>query len=405
MLTGRKYKLLLTDEQAAYAEQIGGACRAVWNTGLHQRREYRTRGAWMNYGPQCTELADAKREHAWLANVPGHCLQQTLKDLDAACRTHGTLRVRWRSKRRWAPSFRFPEGSKITVERLGKRKARAKLPKLGWVLLRWSRHLNGQVRSATLARDGTQWFVSFLVEDGKNTPDQHERGGAVGVERGVAAPVACSDGTMRGREFTTPGEARRYRRLQQQLSRQQKGSANREKTKATMRRLKRRERDRREDFTAWAGSRLATAHGMVIIENLPTKNMTASATGTVEAPGTNVRQKAGLNRAILDKGWHKLELAARSAARYTGARVVKVPAPYTSQRCSRCRRVEPESRESQAVFRCTTCGHHENADVNAAKNVLADGLSVSACGDSPSGGSAKQELAETREVLPLHPAA
>jgi putative transposase len=70
-------------------------------------------------------------EHPWLAQVPGHCLQQTLMDLDKACRTHGTFKVHWRSGRRWAPSFRFPEGSKMVVEELNRRHARVKLPKLG----------------------------------------------------------------------------------------------------------------------------------------------------------------------------------------------------------------------------------------------------------------------------------
>lgn len=143
----------------------------------------------------------------------------------------------------------------------------------------------------------------------------------------------------------------------------------------------------------------------MVLEDLRTRIMTSTAKGTIAAPGSQVRQKAGLNRAILDKGWHQLELALRSAARYTGCRVVKVPAAYTSQTCSRCRSVDPASRESQARFRCTTCGHAENADVNAAKNVLADGLSVSACGDLGNGRSVKQEPAGTREVLPPQPAA
>jgi putative transposase len=213
----------------------------------------------------------------------------------------------------------------------------------------------------------------------------------VGVDRGVTVAVACSDGTMRDRQFRTPGEARRYLALQKKLSRQRKGSANRKKTVAAMRQVKRRERDRRTDFVSWTANRLATGHGMVAVEKLNTRNMTRSAKGTVEEPGSRVAQKAGLNRAILDKGWHKLQLALENVARYTGATIVKVPAAYTSQRCSACRTVDPESRESQAVFRCTTCGHAENADVNAAKNVLADGLSVSACGDLGATRSVKQE--------------
>ena len=150
--------------------------------------------------------------------------------------------------------------------------------------------------------------------------------------------------------------------------------------------------------------RLATRHRLVALEDLRTRGMTASAKGTVEQPGSNVRQKAGLNRSILDKGWHAFELALHNVARYTGTKIVKVPAAYTSQRCSACCSVDPESRESQAVFRCTTCGHEEHADVNAAKNVLADGLSVSACGDLGASRSVKQEPAGNREGLLLQPA-
>jgi putative transposase len=172
-----------------------------------------------------------------------------------------------------------------------------------------------------------------------------------------------------------------------------------------MRRLQRRERDRREEFCDWTANRLATRHGLVAIEALRVRNMTRSARGTLERPGSKVRQKAGLNRSILDKGWYKLQLAVENVARYTGTTIVKVPAPYTSQTCHACTHVDPKSRESQAEFRCTSCGHQDNADVNAAKNVLAAGLAVSACGDLGTSRSAKQEPAGTREVLPLPPAA
>ncbi|MGW1614712.1 helix-turn-helix domain-containing protein [Streptomyces sp. NPDC002285] len=108
MLCGRRYRLRLTAGHAVMCEEFGSICRAVWNTGLDQRRQYRRRGAWMNYVPQAAELADAKRDHSWLKAAPSHVLQQTLKDLDRACREHGTFKVRWRSKARWAPSLAFP---------------------------------------------------------------------------------------------------------------------------------------------------------------------------------------------------------------------------------------------------------------------------------------------------------
>ncbi len=127
--------------------------------------------------------------------------------------------------------------------------------------------------------------------------------------------------------------------------------------------------------------------------------MTASAKGTVAEPGRNVRAKAGLNRAILDKGWHRMELAIRNAARSTGTEVVLVNPAYTSQTCNRCGHVDAKNRESQAVFVCTVCGHRDHADVNAAKNVLsAAGHAVPACGDLGTGRSVKQEPAAPRGV-------
>jgi putative transposase len=81
MLTGRRFKVEFSAEQAAFAEKIGCACRAVWNTGLEQRRVYRQRHSWISYRQQARELAEAKTENSWLTQVPGHCLQQTLMDL------------------------------------------------------------------------------------------------------------------------------------------------------------------------------------------------------------------------------------------------------------------------------------------------------------------------------------
>lgn len=405
MLTRRKYRLEFTSEQAEFAETIGAICRSVWNTGLQQRREYRRRGAWINYFQQSNELTEAKQEHEWLKAAPSHTLHQTLMDLDHACRQHGTWRIKWRSGKRWSPSFRFPDPKQIVVQRIGRAWGRCKLPKLGWVRFRWSRSLGGGIRSATVMRDGQDWYVSFLVQDGIDTPAQPSSRAAVGVDRGVVVAVACSDGTMRNRAFLTPGEVNRHRRLQQRLARQQRGSANRRKTISAMNRLRRRERDRRRDFVAWTANRLVAQNGLVVLEDLKTRSMTASARGTAQSPGRGVARKAGLNRSIRDKGWYLLEEALCSAARYTGTRVIRVPAAYTSLTCSSCRSVDRGSRKSQAVFRCTSCGHEENADLNAAKNILAAGLAVTACGDLASGRSVKQEPAERREALPQQPAA
>jgi putative transposase len=410
MLAGRRFEIEFSGEQQEFAEQIAAACRAVWNTGLDQRREYRRHGAWMNYRSQAKELAEAKADHPWLAEVPGHCLQQTLMDLDQACRRHGTFKVRWRSGRRWAPSFRFPEGNKMEVVKLNRRHAWVKLPKLGWVKFRCSRALESVViRSATFTRAAGRWFVSFLVDDGATTPSAHVAPDtAVGVDRGVVVAVATSDGQLADRDFVTSGERARLLVLQRRLSRASKGSRNRVKARAGLAKLRARERARRVDFCAQTAHRLATANAVVVIEDLKTRQMTRTAKGTLEAPGIGVAAKSGLNRAILGKGWHQLAVALGSASRYTGTTIVKVPAAYTSQRCAVCGHVDPKSRESQAVFRCIRCHHGPvHADVNAAKNILAAGLAVTACREfaAPAGAAVTltQEPAGNREEILLQP--
>lgn len=328
----------------------------MWNTALDQRRQYvdrymrARRGEFCGYHLQARQLAQAKTEEEWLKAAPSHVLQQTLKDLDQACREHGTFNVKFRAKHRWMSSFRFPAGNLITVERLNRKWGRAKLPKLGWVKFRMSRPIGGTIRSATVSRKGEHWFVSFLVEDGLFTPEHHA-GTPVALDRGVVVAATTSTGQLHDRPFATGGEKTRQLRLQRKLARQEKASANRAKTLKAMGRITTRAVDRRGDFCARLAHQLTTRHSTVVLEDLRTTNMTASAKGTVEAPGRQVRQKAGLNRAVLDKGWHRLELALRNAARRTGTHISLVNPAYTSQTCHRCTHLDPQEPQEPSDLR------------------------------------------------------
>ncbi|WP_051415628.1 helix-turn-helix domain-containing protein [Nocardiopsis sp. CNT312] len=250
MLAGRKYRLSPTAEQAERAQGLGDLCRLACGTALEQRREYRRRGAGMNYVRRAAELADAKREHAWLRTAPSHVLQQDLKDLDKACRTHGTFEVRWRSGARWNPSFRFPAANLITTERPNRRWGRAKLPKLGWVAFRRSRRPCGEIRSATVSRKAGHRYVSLLVED-RAPVSEHHAGTPVGVDGGAGVAATTSTGDFRDRECVTSGEKARYRCLQRSPARSEKGSANRRGILAAMSRILGGVTDRRADSTAW----------------------------------------------------------------------------------------------------------------------------------------------------------
>ena len=121
-------------------------------------------------------------------------------------------------------------------------------------------------------------------------------------------------------------------------------------------------------------SELAERFETVALEDLKVKAMTRSAKGSIEAPGTRVAQKAGLNRAILATGWGEL----RAMFAYKATTTITVNPAYTSQTCPRCGHVAAENRRSQAHFQCTRCGFEDDADCNAAKNILTAGVSPAA---------------------------
>ncbi|XVQ13521.1 RNA-guided endonuclease InsQ/TnpB family protein [Spirillospora sp. CA-255316] len=136
--------------------------------------------------------------------------------------------------------------------------------------------------------------------------------------------------------------------------------------KAAYARLKARESDRRKNWVEQTSTMLARQFDVIGVEGLNVRGMTRSARGTIERPGRNVAAKAGLNRGILAGGWAMLVERLEHKA---PGRVYRIDPAGTSQRCSACRVRDREARESQARFRCRSCGFACKADVNAARNI------------------------------------
>ena len=177
------------------------------------------------------------------------------------------------------------------------------------------------------------------------------------------------------------------RRLARKLARARRGSNRRARVRLAIARLRARETDRRKDWAEKASTDIARRFDVIRVEDLKIGNMTRSAKGTAGNPGRNVRQKAGLNREIMRSGWGLLVRRLQDKA---AGRVEKITPHYTSQRCSACGHMDPESRESQAVFRCTACGFAGDADVNAARNIAA-GHAVTARGGFRDAGPVNRE--------------
>ncbi len=340
----------------------------MWSAG---RRTYPPR-----YVQQARQLTEARAAGDWLRSGSQTVQQQALRNFDQAVTNFfgGThRRPTWR-KAGIHEGFRIVGPQAQRVEKLNRKWARVLIPKVGWIKFRLSKPL-ADAKSYRVARDRSgRWHIAFaVVPDPIPGPGTGE---VVGVDRGVTVSAALSTGDVLRVPTLTTGEKRRLRKLQQRLARSQKGSNRRAKIKAAISRLKAREVDRRKDWVEQTSTRLAREFDVIRVEDLRIVQMTRSAKGTVDDPGKRVRQKSGLNRAILANGWGQLVQRLEDKA---AGRVEKIPAAYTSQTCSRCGIRDREARESQAVFRCRTCSYSANADVNAAVNIAA-GRAVNARG-------------------------
>jgi transposase len=383
-----RYRLTPTPEQETILQEHCAHARYVWNLAVEQQSWWRPgRASAPGYCVQAAQLTQARAAFGWLGDGSHVVQQQALRDFAQAMAsyfagTHG--KPTWRKADR-NEGFRIVAIRPGHIRRLSRHVGEVWIPKAGWVRFRWSRAVPA-ARSYRVTRDRAgRWHVAFAaIPESIPAPGTGE---IVGVDRGIVVSAALSTGKLLRCPGLRPAEQARLRRLQRKLARARKGSHRRQRVKTAIAKLKASEADRRKDWAEKTSTDLARRFDLIRIEDLNVTGMTRSARGTIERPGTGVRQKAGLNRGILSSGWG---LLARRLEDKAPGRVEKIPPGYTSQRCSECGHVAADSRESQALFRCTACGYTEHADVNAAKNIAA-GHAVTARGRSPLGGRMNRE--------------
>ncbi len=366
-----------------------GHARFVWNLAVEQQQFWQPGRRAPSYNEQSAQLTEIRAKYRWLAAGSQTVQQQALRDFAQAMRNFfaGThRRPSWR-KAGVHEGFRQVGVKPRHVEKLNRRYGRVWVPKVGWIRFRWTRAVPEDIKSYRITRDRAgRWHVAFAhIPD--PTPGPAD-GSVVGVDRGVAVSAALSTGELLHTPGLTPGERIRLRRLQQRLARAERGSDRRQRTKLAIARIKAREANRRRDWVEKTTTDLARRFDTIRVEKLDVRAMTHSARGTVDRPGVRVAQKRGLSRAIGRQAWGAL--VARLDHKAAG-RIERVPAAYTSQRCSACGHVAPENRKSQAVFSCVACQAGPcNADVNAARNIAA-GRAVPAQGDLAAGRSVNCE--------------
>ena len=349
MIQTYKFRLYPTHQQEFVMNETIETCRRLYNDLLDNRIENRT-GAF----EQKRLLTAYRKENKYLGRVHSQVLQDVVFRLDKAFGSFfGGLSKfpKFRRNRRYN-SFTYPQlgGFGISTGRLY-------LSMIGKVRIILHREIEGRMKTCTIIRDIDQWYACIAAEKETAESVPNDRP-PVGIDLGVAAVAALSDGTILPAPKLLITSEVEIKTLQKSLSRKQKGSKNQEKAKVALAKSWRKLRNRRNDFAHKASRFFADNYATIVFEDLKIPNMV---------------KNHNLASAILDACWGKTRLLTAYKAERRGGRVILVDPRGTSQECSGCGKVV-EKTLSERTHLCPFCGLQLDRDVNAARNILAKGL-------------------------------
>ena len=396
-----RFQLKPSSAQLVQLNHIGGSCRFVWNKVLAlnlERLKKKQSLIWYHEADFFSKLWKQSDEYHFLKEIPAHCLQQKLKDLDKAFRDgfdkkQPLKRIPQFKKKNQGDSFRFPEPKHIEIKN-----RQIKLPKIGLIGFYKSQKIVGEIKNITLSKKHHRWFASIQVE--KNIPDVMPKAKSmVGIDLGITQFATLSDGTIIKPANAFREQEKQLKKAQKNLSRKKKFSQNWKKQKNKVQQIHRKITHIRSDFHHKTSTTLSKNHAMIVVEDLKISHMSKSASGTIEFPGKNVKAKSGLNKYILDQGFAEFKRQLDYKLLWNGGMLIQVNPQYTSQKCNVCGHTEKENRKTQSEFVCLSCHTQENADINAAKNILAAGHAVLACGEIGLPNSMKQESLRNCEKI------
>lgn len=355
-----RYRLHPTYKQAIELEkQLSLQCE-LYNAALEERI-----GAWnwegrrVSYVNQCKTLTGLKEVRPEVVVCGITLCRGTLKRLDRAF-SDFFKRVkagqnpgfpRFRSARRWdSLEWRDTESWKLTKDH------RLKLQGIGEIKLNYYRPHQGTPKVITVKREGTKWWLSLWCVDVISSP-LPKTGKEIGIDLGVVNIVTTSEGLLLPGNYFEAKSRENLANAQRSLQCKQHGSNRRKRKVEEVGRIYRKAANRRKDAAHKLSRQLVNDFDFIAHEDLSITKMVST-------------YKTNLNRSIHDAGWGNLVSMISYKAECAGRTVVSVDPHYTSQRCSQCGHIESANRVNQAAFKCRSCGHKDNADVNAARNIL-----------------------------------
>ncbi len=379
-----RYAIQLRACQHKALEAILDSQRLLYNAALQERCDaYAKAKKSISYIDQTKSLTAVRADDPQgYGGVPVNLCRGTLKRLDNAMQSF-FRRVkagqtpgfpRFKPMSRWS-SFGFTEMAGIRLS--GDHKSLQIKGVPGHIRLRLHREFPaGAVpKSAIFTKGAKCWYVSFLLAiPAGNTaaewlPIEHDQRPDIGIDVGIESFLTTSEGEQIAGPSYGASAACTHRRLARAVSRKRRGSRGRKAAKAALARHSEHVANRRKHHAHVLSNALAMMYRVIAVEDLSITNMTRSAAGTTEDPGSKVKQKSGLNRSILDQGWGDFLTKLTYKAESAGGRVIAVKPHGTSQGCSACGATVPKAL-SVRIHRCNQCGLELHRDHNAARNIL-----------------------------------
>jgi len=363
------YRFYPTDEQKQLLARTFGCCRYVYNWALRERTDaYYKRGERLYYEDTAQRLVLLKKqeETSWLDEVSSVPLQQALRNLDRAFRHFFEGRAHY-------PTFkkkRHPQSATYASNAFrwdGKSLTLAKMDEP--LAIVWHRPLPDGCKpsSVTITKDEAERsFVSILLEEDIKAWEVTPK--MVGLDLGLKSMVITSDGQTHGNPKFFAKDEKKLAKAQRQLAKKKKGSKNRAKARLKVARLPKKIADRRRDYQHKLSTKIIRENQVVCIESLQVKNMV---------------KNHSLAKAISDVGWSEFVRQLEYKAEWYGRTLVKIDKWYpSSKRCFDCGHLLDSLPLDVRSWACPACGVVHDRDSNAAKNILAAGLAVAACGEA-----------------------
>ena len=364
MEKGYEYRLYPSWRQIQLLARFFGCVRWVYNFFLRMCIDtYEKTGK----KPSCFDCIKmlpelkSREDTVWLAEADSNALQQAIVDLDRAFDNFF---------KRKSQGIGYPKFKKKKMARKSYRTYRARIiddshvfiPKLGVVKARITRPVEGRNTSATIKQvPSGKYFIVFTCTDIPEPPKSKD-GKAIGIDLGIKSLVTTSDGQKIEGLADTRKLDKKLAREQRKLSRKKKGSNNRKKQKIKVARVYEKIANKRKDHLHKVAAKIISENQVICAETLDVAGML---------------KNRYIAKRIANQSFATILGFLEYKARAKGKTFAQVGGDFASSKiCHACGEKEEKMPTSKRRWKCKSCGTKHDRDINAAKNILAEGIRI-----------------------------